>query len=221
MQCSTKAQKNCAQLSLLLGHQSSCSAEPEPDTVLFWRRLPSAHLTWCVLSLIDWCRKATKSACSRKWAFVWVNLIPSFKPRKDLYSLLGGILLGLFVKLHLENNGFQQHRSQWKVTETQHHLYPYAELWKFVLLCDWHHHHALGIFFWDSLPICQYQSFSPRWWIHHVLRVWFVMHSSSRDDSDLSHHQVTGLGWGWLHVYIWYHQSPLSFNKSCLWNANK
>lgn len=35
MQCSTKAQKNCAQLSLLLGHQSSCSAEPEPDTVLF------------------------------------------------------------------------------------------------------------------------------------------------------------------------------------------
>ncbi|XP_078017988.1 protein turtle homolog A isoform X1 [Epinephelus lanceolatus] len=35
MQCSTKAQKNCHQLSLLLGHQSSCSAEPEPDTVLF------------------------------------------------------------------------------------------------------------------------------------------------------------------------------------------
>ncbi|XP_054468258.1 uncharacterized protein LOC129102236 [Anoplopoma fimbria] len=35
MQCSTKAQKHSAQLSLLLGHQSSCSAEPEPDTVLF------------------------------------------------------------------------------------------------------------------------------------------------------------------------------------------
>ncbi|XP_031711429.1 protein turtle homolog A isoform X1 [Anarrhichthys ocellatus] len=35
MQRSTKAQKNCAQLSLLLGHQSSCSAESEPETVLF------------------------------------------------------------------------------------------------------------------------------------------------------------------------------------------
>ncbi|XP_068430302.1 protein turtle homolog A [Clinocottus analis] len=35
MQRSTKAQTNCTQLSLLLGHQSSCSAEPEPDTVLF------------------------------------------------------------------------------------------------------------------------------------------------------------------------------------------
>ncbi|XP_056259558.1 protein turtle homolog A [Seriola aureovittata] len=35
MQCSTKALKNCTQLSLLSGHQSSCSAEPEPDTVLF------------------------------------------------------------------------------------------------------------------------------------------------------------------------------------------
>lgn len=35
MQCSTKALKNCTQLSLLQGHQSSCSAEPEPDTVLF------------------------------------------------------------------------------------------------------------------------------------------------------------------------------------------
>ncbi|XP_029371877.1 protein turtle homolog A isoform X2 [Echeneis naucrates] len=35
MQCSTKALKNCAQLSSLPGHQSSCSAEPEPDTVLF------------------------------------------------------------------------------------------------------------------------------------------------------------------------------------------
>ncbi|XP_044190144.1 protein turtle homolog A [Thunnus albacares] len=35
MQCSTKALKNCTQLSLLPGHQSSCSAEPEPDTVLF------------------------------------------------------------------------------------------------------------------------------------------------------------------------------------------
>ncbi|KAF1377310.1 hypothetical protein PFLUV_G00199410 [Perca fluviatilis] len=35
MQCSTKAQTHCAQPSLLLGHQSSCSAEPEADTVLF------------------------------------------------------------------------------------------------------------------------------------------------------------------------------------------
>ncbi|XP_042365632.1 protein turtle homolog A [Plectropomus leopardus] len=35
MQCSTNAQKNCPQRSLLLGHQSGCSAEPEPDTVLF------------------------------------------------------------------------------------------------------------------------------------------------------------------------------------------
>ncbi|TMS08371.1 hypothetical protein E3U43_005854 [Larimichthys crocea] len=35
MQCSTKALKNCAQLSLLPGHRSSCSTEPEPDTVLF------------------------------------------------------------------------------------------------------------------------------------------------------------------------------------------
>ncbi|XP_044029849.1 protein turtle homolog A [Siniperca chuatsi] len=35
MQCSTKALKNCTQLSLLPGHQSSCTAEPEPDTVLF------------------------------------------------------------------------------------------------------------------------------------------------------------------------------------------
>ncbi|XP_070845555.1 protein turtle homolog A [Chaetodon trifascialis] len=35
MQCSTKALKNCTQLSLLQGHQSSCSAELEPDTVLF------------------------------------------------------------------------------------------------------------------------------------------------------------------------------------------
>ncbi|XP_040014057.1 protein turtle homolog A isoform X2 [Xiphias gladius] len=35
MQCSTKALKNCTQLSLLPGHQSSCSAEPEQDTVLF------------------------------------------------------------------------------------------------------------------------------------------------------------------------------------------
>lgn len=45
IQCSTKALKNCAQLSLLPGHQSSCSAEPEPDTVLFWQHQPSAHLT--------------------------------------------------------------------------------------------------------------------------------------------------------------------------------
>nr|XP_046230827.1 protein turtle homolog A isoform X2 [Scatophagus argus] len=35
MHCSTKALRNCTQLSLLPGHQSSCSAEPEPDTVLF------------------------------------------------------------------------------------------------------------------------------------------------------------------------------------------
>ncbi|XP_020486236.2 protein turtle homolog A [Labrus bergylta] len=35
MQCTTKALKNYTQLSLLPGHQSSCSAEPEPDTVLF------------------------------------------------------------------------------------------------------------------------------------------------------------------------------------------
>ncbi|XP_053196316.1 protein turtle homolog A [Scomber japonicus] len=35
MHCSTEALKNCTQLSLLPGHQSSCSAEPEPDTVLF------------------------------------------------------------------------------------------------------------------------------------------------------------------------------------------
>ncbi|XP_034565915.1 protein turtle homolog A [Notolabrus celidotus] len=35
MQCSTKALKNYTRLSLLPGHQSSCSAEPEPDTVLF------------------------------------------------------------------------------------------------------------------------------------------------------------------------------------------
>ncbi|XP_051269409.1 protein turtle homolog A isoform X2 [Dicentrarchus labrax] len=35
MQRPTKALKNCTQLSLLSGHQSSCSAEPEPDTVLF------------------------------------------------------------------------------------------------------------------------------------------------------------------------------------------
>ncbi|XP_070706257.1 protein turtle homolog A [Pempheris klunzingeri] len=35
MQCSTKALKNCTLLSLLPGHQSSCSAEPEPETVLF------------------------------------------------------------------------------------------------------------------------------------------------------------------------------------------
>ncbi|XP_075312629.1 protein turtle homolog A, partial [Odontesthes bonariensis] len=35
MQRSTKAQKNCSEFSSLSGHQSSCSAEPEPDTVLF------------------------------------------------------------------------------------------------------------------------------------------------------------------------------------------
>ncbi|XP_074545798.1 protein turtle homolog B [Halichoeres trimaculatus] len=35
MQCSTKALKNYTGLSFLPGHQSSCSAEPEPDTVLF------------------------------------------------------------------------------------------------------------------------------------------------------------------------------------------
>ncbi|XP_032395377.1 uncharacterized protein LOC116704204 [Etheostoma spectabile] len=35
MQCSTKAQTHCAQPSLLLGHQSSCSAEPEAESVLF------------------------------------------------------------------------------------------------------------------------------------------------------------------------------------------
>ncbi|TDH01843.1 hypothetical protein EPR50_G00167080 [Perca flavescens] len=35
MQRSTKAQTRCAQPSLLLSHQSSCSAEPEADTVLF------------------------------------------------------------------------------------------------------------------------------------------------------------------------------------------
>ncbi|XP_028273424.1 protein turtle homolog A [Parambassis ranga] len=35
MQRSTKALKNCTQVSVLPGHQSSCSAEPEPDTVLF------------------------------------------------------------------------------------------------------------------------------------------------------------------------------------------
>lgn len=35
MQFSTKALQNYTQLSLLPGHQSSCSAEPEPDTVLF------------------------------------------------------------------------------------------------------------------------------------------------------------------------------------------
>ncbi|XP_034402983.1 uncharacterized protein LOC117740600 [Cyclopterus lumpus] len=35
MQRSTKARTNCTRLSLLLGHQSSCSAEPEPDAVLF------------------------------------------------------------------------------------------------------------------------------------------------------------------------------------------
>ncbi|TNN46392.1 hypothetical protein EYF80_043425 [Liparis tanakae] len=34
MQRSTKARTNCSQPSLLLGHQSSCSAEPEPDTTL-------------------------------------------------------------------------------------------------------------------------------------------------------------------------------------------
>ncbi|KAM8744304.1 uncharacterized protein igsf9a isoform 2-T2 [Acanthopagrus schlegelii] len=35
MQRSTKALKNCTPLSLLPGHQSRCSAEAEPDTVLF------------------------------------------------------------------------------------------------------------------------------------------------------------------------------------------
>ncbi|XP_073333454.1 protein turtle homolog A [Pagrus major] len=35
MQRSTKALKNCTPLSMLPGHQSSCSAEAEPDTVLF------------------------------------------------------------------------------------------------------------------------------------------------------------------------------------------
>ncbi|KAF3702257.1 Protein turtle -like protein A [Channa argus] len=35
MQGSTKALKNCTQLSLLPGHQSTFFAEPEPDTVLF------------------------------------------------------------------------------------------------------------------------------------------------------------------------------------------
>ncbi|XP_029939995.1 protein turtle homolog A-like [Salarias fasciatus] len=35
MQCSGEELKNCTRLSLLPGHQSSCSAEPEPDTVLF------------------------------------------------------------------------------------------------------------------------------------------------------------------------------------------
>ncbi|XP_069370001.1 protein turtle homolog A isoform X2 [Paralichthys olivaceus] len=35
MPCSAKAVKKCTQLSLHPGHQSSCSAEPEPDTVLF------------------------------------------------------------------------------------------------------------------------------------------------------------------------------------------
>ncbi|KAM3599331.1 uncharacterized protein V6R79_003875 [Siganus canaliculatus] len=35
MQYSSKALKNCTRLSLLPGHHSSCSTEPEPDTVLF------------------------------------------------------------------------------------------------------------------------------------------------------------------------------------------
>ncbi|XP_034458171.1 protein turtle homolog A isoform X2 [Hippoglossus hippoglossus] len=35
MPCSVKAVRKCTQLSLHPGHQSSCSAEPEPDTVLF------------------------------------------------------------------------------------------------------------------------------------------------------------------------------------------
>ncbi|XP_060939228.1 protein turtle homolog A [Limanda limanda] len=35
MPCSAKAVRKCTQLSLHPGHQSSCSAEPEPDTVLF------------------------------------------------------------------------------------------------------------------------------------------------------------------------------------------
>ncbi|XP_041825274.1 protein turtle homolog A [Melanotaenia boesemani] len=35
MQRSTKAKKNCTELSWLPGNQSSCSAEPEPDAVLF------------------------------------------------------------------------------------------------------------------------------------------------------------------------------------------
>lgn len=52
MQCSTKALKNCTQLSLLPGHQSSSSAEPEPGAVLFWQHQPWAHLTWCVLARI-------------------------------------------------------------------------------------------------------------------------------------------------------------------------
>ncbi|CAG5867238.1 unnamed protein product [Menidia menidia] len=35
MQSSTKAEKNCTELSSLSGHQSNSSAEPEPETVLF------------------------------------------------------------------------------------------------------------------------------------------------------------------------------------------
>lgn len=41
MHCSTK---NCTQRSLLTALRSSCSAEPEPDTVLFWQYRPLAYL---------------------------------------------------------------------------------------------------------------------------------------------------------------------------------
>lgn len=81
MQCSTKAQKNCTQLSLLPGNQSSYSAEPEPDTVLFWQRQPSAHLTYRVLARIG-----SHHAGGREWAFVW-SLQFSFSKKRPKYRI--------------------------------------------------------------------------------------------------------------------------------------
>lgn len=42
-----------------------------------------------------------------------INVIPLFKQKQDKVqkkAFSGGILLGLFVKLHLENNGFRHNR---------------------------------------------------------------------------------------------------------------
>lgn len=89
MLCSTKALKNYTELSLLPGQQSSCSTQPEPESVLFWQQQPLAHLTWCVLSLIDSHHKTTKRACGREWAPLWPVPFPkSHKKQKKKRSKL-------------------------------------------------------------------------------------------------------------------------------------
>lgn len=112
MQRSTKALKNCSQISRLPEHQSSCSAELEPDTVLFWHCQPLARLTWCVLSLTDSHQCRQKSACGRIWAFVWSILVPLSIKKKKGKNRARPVQNCLFTRLFsllssTEKNNFQ------------------------------------------------------------------------------------------------------------------